>query len=137
MKKRILISLDCCRDIANSTFRLKSYYNDKELEPEGWVNDLRISILCLLGIVLIVPMGHMRHMDLTEVLQVVLRYHDLVTNCANKLFTFFKKTKPNSKVPQIQIMKVQAYLSGLNLYRGAVDGLDGHLLEKRLLGIRS
>ena len=30
-------------------------------------------------------------------------------------------------------MKAQAYLSGLNLYRGAVDGLDGPLTREAVI----
>ena len=89
MKKSgfLISSLTVAGIVANSTLASKSYYNDKSGARglgQGFLE--RDQHFMLLGIVLIVPMGHMRHMDLTEVLQVVLRYHDLVTQLLTTLY---------------------------------------------------
>ena len=44
-----------------------------------------------------------------------------------------KKPSTTQKVSQIQLMKVQAYLTGMNLYRGNIDGIDGPLTREAII----
>ena len=44
-----------------------------------------------------------------------------------------KKLAPGQKVTELELMKVQAYLSGMNLYRGDIDGVDGPLTREAII----
>ena len=44
-----------------------------------------------------------------------------------------KKPAPGQKVTELELMKVQAYLSGMNLYRGDIDGVDGPLTREAII----
>ena len=85
-----------------------------------------ISILCLLGIVLYRSHGsHASHGSHRSSSGSVTVPRSSNSTAPTNSLPSLRKPSPTQKVPQIQIMKAQAYLSGLNLYRGAVDGVDG------------
>ena len=138
MKKSgfLISSLTVAGIVANSTLASKSYNDDKELEPEGWVKDFleRDQHFMFAGHSSHRSHGsHASHGSHRSSSGSVTVPRSSNSTAPTNSLPSLRKPSPTQKVPQIQIMKAQAYLSGLNLYRGAVDGLDGPLTREAVI----
>ena len=138
MKKSgfLISSLTVAGMVANSTLASNNYKSDKNWEPEGWIKDFleRDQNFLFAGHSSHRSHGshssHGSHRSSSGGITVPRSSNS--TTPTNPLPSF-RKPSPTQKVPQLQIMKVQAYLSGLNLYRGNVDGLDGPLTREAVI----
>ena len=138
MKKSgfLISSLTVAGMVANTTLASKNHEIDKEWEPQGWIKDLLERDQHFLFA------GHSSHRShgshsshgshRSSSGGTTVPRSNNSTKPANPLPSF-RNPSPTQKVPQLQILKVQAYLSGLNLYRGTVDGLDGPLTREAVI----